>query len=685
MNFAPIKTPLSWISKNKTSRKSQRDYSASRSQLHQSEQKSQLIFNKASDDDVFLKGSQIWNSKSPRYRAQTQITPKNEDHRSSRMFNASRTSNTGFAKPFPQNTYQKNSVNSQVYKHENPPQLSSSRMVRSSYDPQSLLSPGLSPITKSNPYQFQSSMINKQRMTSLSVSPQELVNAVNFTLQNRFQLLMMVNLVFNTLLFLVVVGFNLKLFCMIQCLELLIFYVFYNLFNNYSSLPIDFMDIGRSLVLKNQIIGYLLLLSVVTYYYLDCLMRYVSKEDRSPPETPAIENIFLFLSKMMITAVLAHKLFLQQNYIKPVRMEGTHKSGILGVFRILREAAFKNIVLHNYQIWLYSLITLISTVVFMAVLSTQSGFMAEIDRDDLEIYVYDIKPSLIANRSFFTKFWAINYLGYLLLLIKIEAMRQILCMNIDSIGANYDDKSQPLCLTLSFMNRSGDIDEYLPPIIEHFAVQEIINNSSLLSNVVNLYFDSKNSKIVNRSGSDYSILGWNRIILYIKKVIVDFKEDIRDYSCSINSQMPSPTRPKSTYQDHRFYSPQSEFIQSILSIVSNTKPGRRLIVRTLPKIKRTRDVLVLLSKLIEVIKNDGLLKVLVHSQQMQPILQELKQLLEGLDTLNKELFSNHEETSHIVGDFEIVRQHQMLLRQIRCQAVNLEMKSLGSSSKIFRN
>lgn len=85
------------------------------------------------------------------------------------------------------------------------------------------------------------------------------------------------------------------------------------------------------------------------------------------------------------------------------------------------------------------------------------------------------------------------------------------------------------------MNRSGDIDEYLPPIIEHFAVQEIINNSSLLSNVVNLYFDSKNSKIVNRSGSDYSILGWNRIILYIKKVIVDFKEDIRDYSCSINS------------------------------------------------------------------------------------------------------------------------------------------------------
>lgn len=70
------------------------------------------------------------------------------------------------------------------------------------------------------------------------------------------------------------------------------------------------MDIGRSLVLKNQIIGYLLLLSVVTYYYLDCLMRYVSKEDRSPPETPAIENIFLFLSKMMITAVLAHKLFL---------------------------------------------------------------------------------------------------------------------------------------------------------------------------------------------------------------------------------------------------------------------------------------------------------------------------------------------------------------------------------------
>lgn len=122
-------------------------------------------------------------------------------------------------------------------------------------------------------------------------------------------------------------------------------------------------------------------------------------------------------------------------------MEGTHKSGILGVFRILREAAFKNIVLHNYQIWLYSLITLISTVVFMAVLSTQSGFMAEIDRDDLEIYVYDIKPSLIANRSFFTKFWAINYLGYLLLLIKIEAMRQILCMNIDSIGANYDDKS----------------------------------------------------------------------------------------------------------------------------------------------------------------------------------------------------------------------------------------------------
>ena len=197
------------------------------------------------------------------------------------------------------------------------------------------------------------------------------------------------------------------------------------------------------------------------------------------------------------------------------------------------------------------------------------------------------------------------------------------------LSQEMDSNNVPLSLTLTYLNRSGNMQEFLPSILEFFTTKELIFNTEQLNDILRIYFNEREQQVPNTEIESLGSVGWNRITLFLQKSFSDIKKILNTKLSDFESGIKRDSANKQGAGD---------FV--LFTNAAWNSPERLLYRETEKYLEKIDWALSLTFRFTERIISVGCYNKMVSQKELMPIVVELGGLADELSRLNFEIFSN---------------------------------------------